>query len=81
MIKNALDIAFENMENPGKKQLDYWKILGKKLENWKNYWNMVNTRICEAKRIIFESPGKCWKILEKNWKTGKITGKWCDFLS
>ena len=58
MIKNALDIAFENMENPGKKQLDYWKILGKKLENWKNYWNMVNTRICEAKRIILESPGK-----------------------
>jgi hypothetical protein len=40
MIKNALDIAFENMENPGKKQLDYWKILG------------------------------------KNWKTGKITGIW-----
>jgi hypothetical protein len=30
---------------------------------------MVNTRISEAKRIILESPGKCWKILEK---TGKL---------
>jgi hypothetical protein len=54
MIKNALDIAFENMENPGKNQ-------------WKNDWKMVNTRICEAKRIILERPGKSWKKLE-NWK-------------
>jgi hypothetical protein len=81
MIKNALDIAFENMENPGKKKLDYWKILGKKLENWKNYWKMVNTRICEAKRIILESLENAGKYWKKNWKTGKITGKWCDFLS
>jgi hypothetical protein len=34
---------------------------------------------------MLENPGKAWKIavklLEKNLKTGKITGKWCDFLS
>jgi len=67
MIKNALDIAFENMENPGKKQLDYWKILGKKLENWKNYWNMVNTRICESEENYFRESWKiAAKLLEKN---------------
>jgi hypothetical protein len=36
---------------------------------------MVNTRICEAKRIILESPGKCWKILENS---SKITGKYWE---
>ncbi len=70
MIKNALDIAFENMENTGKK-----------LEKWKNYWNVVNTRIYEAKRIILESPGKCWKILENSSKiTEKKLENWKNYL-
>jgi hypothetical protein len=40
----------------------------------------VNTRICEAKRIILECPGKCWKILENSSEiTGKKLENWKNY--